>query len=145
MIFISFWYFCTCLLHVKCWLSVKPKNFQSVTRSIMCSFDFNWGIRFSMFRCLRWKIPLGRLFRPHALGPFNCFDINAYTAICYSKIIDQVRHIWAINENVLFKNTPAPLVKINSGNLQQWIRTQTLARGVLEPLLLTAAPFTNMD
>ena len=44
--------FCTCPFHVKCWSIVKPKKSKSVTRSIICSFNFNCGIRFSMFRCL---------------------------------------------------------------------------------------------
>ena len=54
--YISFDIFCTCSFHVKCWLIVKPKKLNSVTRSIFCSFNFNCGIRFSMFRCLWWKI-----------------------------------------------------------------------------------------
>ena len=48
--------FCTCPFHVKCWSIVKPKKSKSVTRSIICSFKFSCGIRFSMFRCLWWKI-----------------------------------------------------------------------------------------
>ena len=47
---------CTCPFHVKCWSIVKPKKSKSVTRSIICSFKFSCGIRFSMFRCLWWKI-----------------------------------------------------------------------------------------
>ena len=35
---------------------VKPKKLNSVTHSIICSFYSNCGIRFSMFRCLWWKI-----------------------------------------------------------------------------------------
>ena len=48
--------FCTCPFHVKCWSIVKPKKLKSVTRSIICSFKFSCGTRFSMFRCLWWKI-----------------------------------------------------------------------------------------
>ena len=48
--------FCTCSFHVKCWSIVKPKKLNSVTRSIISSFNFNCGIRFSLFRCLWWKI-----------------------------------------------------------------------------------------
>ena len=48
--------FCTCPFHVKCWSIVNPKKLKSVTRSIICSFKFSCGIRFSMFRCLWWKI-----------------------------------------------------------------------------------------
>ena len=53
---ILFEIFCTCPFHVKCWSIVKPKKSKSVTRSIICSFKFSCGIRFSMFRCLWWKI-----------------------------------------------------------------------------------------
>ena len=53
---ILFEIFCKCPFHVKCWSIVKPKKSKSVTRSIICSFKFNCGIRFSMFRCLCWKI-----------------------------------------------------------------------------------------
>ena len=31
---------------------LSPKTLKSVTRSIICSFNYNCGIRFSMFRCL---------------------------------------------------------------------------------------------
>ena len=48
--------FFTCPFHVKCWSIVKPKKSKLVTRSIICSFKFSCGIRFSMFRCLLWKI-----------------------------------------------------------------------------------------
>ena len=53
---ILFEIFCTCPFHVKCWSIVKPKKSKSVTRSIICSLKFSCGIRFSMFRCLWWKI-----------------------------------------------------------------------------------------
>ena len=53
ILFDIFW---TCPFHVKCWSIVKPKKSKSVTRSIICSFKFSCGIRFSMFRCLWWKI-----------------------------------------------------------------------------------------
>ena len=39
--------FCTCPFHVKSWSIVKPKKSKSVTRSIICSFKFSCGIRFS--------------------------------------------------------------------------------------------------
>ena len=48
--------FCIRPFHVKCWSIVKPKKLKSVTRSIICSFKFSCGIRFSMLRCLWWKI-----------------------------------------------------------------------------------------
>ena len=48
--------FCTCPFHVKCWSIVKPKKSKSVTRLIICSFKFSCGIRFSMLRCLWWKM-----------------------------------------------------------------------------------------
>ena len=41
--------FCTCSFHVKCWSIVKPKKLNSVTCWIICSFNFNCGIRFSIF------------------------------------------------------------------------------------------------
>ena len=42
-----------CSFHVKCWSIAKLKKLKS---SLICSFNFNCVIRFSMFRYVWWKI-----------------------------------------------------------------------------------------
>ena len=78
------------------------KKSKSVTRSIICSFKFNCGIRFSMFRCLWWKIInfvfltlSGSLLIPNHI----CMFVNSLFILVDSCKLLQLLSIFTSNEH----------------------------------------------
>ena len=108
--------FCTCSFHAKCWSIVKPKKLNSVTRSIICSFNFNTGIRFLMFRCLWWKIMNFVLFTlsDNLFISNICMFFNFLFILADNCILLQFLAIFTSNEhNVLVKF-------VSSANIMAW-------------------------
>ena len=109
--------FCTCSFHVKCWSIVKPKKLNSVTRSIICSFNFNCGIRFSMFRCLWWKIMNFVFFTLSDnlfISNHICMFFNSLFIFADTCILLQLLSIFTSNEhNVLVRF-------VSSANKMAW-------------------------
>ena len=101
----------------KCWSIVKPKKLNSVTCSIICSFIFNCGIRFSMFRCLWWKIMNFVFFTSNYnlfISNHVCMFFNSLFILTDNCILLQLLSIFTSNEhNVLVKF-------VSSANKMAW-------------------------
>ena len=132
--------FCTCPFHVKCWSIVNPKKSNSVTRSIICSFKFSCGIRFSMFRCLWWKI-INFVFL--TLAVMEIFTIKIYQIVFCLGYILHISYLVLVRITWVLLNETS-CVFIDCAIVSDWLAKHWKLRTLLNVDLLPNNGITGL-